>query len=430
MKEFIQYLDFGVKQPNLLRTLFLCAFCILTNVTFSLATIYEVGTGQPYPTISSLPSLIPGDIVNIHPGIYNEVKKWTDSGTLGNPITLRGVGTPRPVIDANKQNVTGKKGTPRAAWEIQGNYYVIENLEFTNARNNSYNGAGIRVLFANFTTVRNCKITFCDMGMMSSSNDNLLVEYTEVAFNGTRKFNGFSHNFYLAGGNSVIQFCYIHDAPYGQNFKTRGHYTDLLYNYIADSNEGEVGPVDGTDTTAANSNMTMIGNIVVSKPDRTGNTGKFINFGQDSGGSHNGRLYLVNNTLVAGSPSIQFLTANASDGTIVAINNIFRGSGVITPSSDYPRVSGWNNFMESSATVPPGFTTPVIGDPGFLSESQRDFHLISSSVCRNVGDGSPTYQDGSGVSHSAVPTLEYVNHLQSKQRASDGLIDSGAYEFP
>jgi hypothetical protein len=417
------------RSTGLVHTLLLSVFCVFGNATVNLAVTYEVGSGQVYPTIASLPSLIPGDLVNIHSGVYNEVKKWTDSGLPGSPITLRGVGTPRAVIDASKQNVTGKKGTPRAAWEIQGNNYVIENLEFINARNTSHNGAGIRVLFANGTTIRNCKITFCDMGVMSSSNDDLLVENSEVAFNGTRRFDGFSHNFYLAGGKSVVQFCYIHDAPYGQNFKTRGHYTELLYNYIADSNEGEVGPVDGTDTAAGNSNMAMIGNIVVSKPNRTGNTGKFINFGQDSGGSHNGTLFLVNNTLIAGSPSIQFLTANAVDGSIVAINNIFRGSDVISPASDYSRVTGWNNFVDSTATVPSGFSTNISGDPGFVNEFQRDFHLTSTSVCRNGGSGSPTYVDGAGVSHSAVPVFEYVNHTQSTTRVSDTSLDLGAYEF-
>jgi hypothetical protein len=268
------------------------------------------------------------------------------------------------------------------------------------------------------------------MGMMSSSNDNLLVEYSEIAFNGTPHFDGYSHNFYLAGGKSVVRFCYIHDAPNGQNFKTRGHYTELLYNYIADSNEGEVGPVDGADTAAPNSNMTMIGNVVVSKANRTGNTGKFINFGQDSGGSHNGTLYLINNTLIAGSPSIQFLTANASDGKIVAINNIFRGSAVITPSSDYPRVTGENNFVGAGAVIPPGFTTTVTGpDPGFVDPAQRNFHLTASSICRNIAEQSPVYVDGIGISFSGVPVFEYVNHTSGTNRFSDGLLDVGAYEF-
>src|SRR2546426_920974 len=153
---------------RILKATLLVAFICLFNLSgVSWGTTYEVGPGQPYPTIASVPPLNPDDIVNIHPGTYNEVKKWTATGTATSPITLHGVGTPRPVIDATGQDVSGRNGAPRAAWEIQGNYYLIQNLEFRNARNGN-NGAGIRVLNANATTVRNCKITYCDMGMMSS----------------------------------------------------------------------------------------------------------------------------------------------------------------------------------------------------------------------------------------------------------------------
>jgi len=391
------------------------------------ATTYDVGPGQPFTTIASLPPLNPGDIVNIHPGTYNEVRRWTDNGTPSAPITLQGVGTPRPVIDGTGQNVSGKSGTPRAIWQIEGSYYLIQNVEFKNARNGN-NGAGIRVLNNNTTTVHNCKITYCDMGMMSSGNDNLTVDHSEVAYNGTSKFNGFSHNFYLAGGSTTVQYCFIHDALFGQNFKTRGHFTQLLYNYIADSNEGEVGPVDGTDTVAANSNVAMIGNIVISEPDRTGNTSKFIDFGQDSGGAHNGTLYLVNNTLIAGSPSIDFLSASATGSTITAVNNIFVGSNTIAGVGT-AQVSGNNNWVPSTATIPPGFVATATGtDPGFVNATLRDYYLTASAQVRDLGASSPTFVDGSGVSHSAVPTVEYVRHLNNTPRLSDSALDLGAYE--
>jgi hypothetical protein len=39
------------------------------------------------------------------------------------------------------------------------------------------------------------------------------------------------------------------------------------------------------------------------------------------------------------------------------------------------------------------------------------------------------YIGGAGDSHTGVPTFEYVNHLQNRARANDGLIDLGAYEY-
>lgn len=86
--------------------------------------------------------------------------------------------------------------------------------------------------------------------------------------------------------------------------------------------------------------------------------------------------------------------------------------------------------MPSTATVPKGFTKTVKGnDPGFVNALLRNFHLKASSPCRNIGANTLTYRDGQGKSASGVPTLEYVRHMTSASRHSDGSLDAGAYEF-
>lgn len=388
-----------------------------------------MGPDQQYHTITSLPELRPGDVVNIHPGTYHEVRRWRANGTSEAPITIQGVGATRPVFDGTGQNVSGKFGAPRAIWQIEGNYYIIKNIEFKNARNGN-NGAGIRVTGAYSTIISNVKITHCDMGIMSNDNDKLVVENSEIAYNGTPHFNGYSHNFYLNGNRSTIQYCYIHDALYGQNFKTRGHFTKLLYNYIADSNEGEVGAVDSSETESPNSNMVMIGNIIVSKPDRTGNGNKFIDFGQDLGRKHNGTLYAFNNTFIAGSPSIQFLWASAPDASIVAKNNIFYGSNTITLAKYFSQVHGSNNWVADTARVPSGFRNTTQGrNPGFVNTLVRDYYLTPKSECRNIGATTLTYYDANGKASSGTPTREYVRQMKSVARVSDGSLDTGAYEY-
>ena len=120
----------------------------------------------------------------------------------------------------------------------------------------------------------------------------------------------------------------------------------MLYNYIADSQDGEVGLVDATETAATNSHAVMLGNIVISKPRLSGyNSGRFIQFGQDSGGQHNGTLYAFNNTFIAGDGRIQFLSANASGATILACNNIFYGSDQIVGTLG-GGISGSNNWLQ------------------------------------------------------------------------------------
>jgi plastocyanin len=426
----------GVALSTSIKSVFgIACFCalVLSAVSSSLqAATYNVGSGQTYPTLNSLPALNPGDLVQVNPGTYNEVVRWTRGGTAASPITIRGIGSSRPVVDANGKTVDGALPNPRAAFQIEASYITIENIEFINARNGN-NGSGIRVTSfsgttTNAVTIRNCKITYCDMGMQSDTNDNLLIESCEVAFNGTSAFSGGSHNFYLNGNKTTLRFCYIHDSLYGQNFKTRGHYTELLYNTIAYSQDGEIGMVDSANTATANSNAVMIGNIIIAKPrDSAWNHARFIQFGQDVGGTHTGTLYCLNNTFIAGDSRINFVDVNISAASAVLKNNIFSNSSTIGDGT----LSGTNNWMLSSAAIPPGVTSTVLGsDPGLVNPGARDCHLVSGSQCVNAGASSPSYVDGTGASQSGVPTLQYVVDFSSVARPVNGTLDIGAYELP
>jgi hypothetical protein len=408
---------------------FLLFILLIQSSEMTRAATYQVGPTRSYHTVGALPALTAGDVVEVDPATYNELKRWTISGTAAKPIVIRGVGGTRPVFDATNQVVDGVLPHPRAVFQVEANYITLENLEFRNARNGD-NGAGIRVTSGNNVTVRNCRITFCDMGMMCDNNSNLVVEASEIASNGTALYDGFSHNFYLGGNSATVRFCYIHDSLYGQNFKTRAHYTELLYNYIADSQDGEVGLVDAAETAATNSDAVMIGNIVISKPRVSGyNSGRFIQFGQDSGGQHNGTLFAFNNTFIAGDGRIQFLSANVTNAAIIAENNIFYGSGQLVGTVG-GGVSGTNNWALSSATIPASFSATTTGtDPAFVNRAARDLRLTKSSPCRNLGLNGLNYLDGAGTSHSGLPLFEYVNHQQNRARSTDVQLDLGAYEY-
>ena len=255
------------------KMLFLALACFGWNSTSGGAT-YQIGPTRSLQTVNGLPQLRPGDVVEIDSGTYKELMRWTSSGTATQPIVIRGVGASAPVFDAEGLRVDGVLPRPRAVFQIEGDFVTVENVEFRNARNGD-NGAGIRITSANNVTVRGCRITQCDMGIMCDNNRNLVIEACEIAFNGTPLYNGYSHNLYLGGQNATLRFCSIHDALYGQNFKSRGHYTELLYNYIADSQDGEVGLVDAAETRPANSHAVMIGNVIVSKPRQSGyNSGR------------------------------------------------------------------------------------------------------------------------------------------------------------
>jgi hypothetical protein len=397
------------------------------------AATYQVGSGKPYTTLAGLPALAPGDVVEVGSGTYHEVKRWTASGTSGAPITIRGVGATRPVIDADGLDVSGSLPHPRAVFQVEGSWVVIENFELKNARNGD-NGSGVRITgsggTADHVTIRGCRIHDCDMGIMSGLCDRTLIESCEVDHNGTALYSGYSHNFYLGGGATTVTGCWIHDSLYGQNVKSRGHYTELLYNWIADSQDGEVGLVDEAETATPNSNALVVGNVLISKNRGSGwNSERFIMFGSDSGGAHSGTMYAFNNTCIAGTTSINFLWTNRAEASIVARGNVFVGSATIS-SGNTGSVSGSGNWMPNGTSVPAGFTASVLGAaPGFVVGAARDFHLVSGSSCIGIAPASPSYVDGGGAAHVGAPTLMYQAFGTLAARPSDAALDAGAYEF-
>ena len=184
-------------------------------------------------------------------------------------------------------------------------------------------------------------------------------------------------------------------------------------------------------TDRPNSNMLMVGNIIVSKPDRTGNNAKFILFGSESGGSHDGTLYMFHNTLVAGSPKIIFAQLHDPKARAVIHNNIFLGSNRIlaTPRQSLS-VTGSHNWMPSGVEPPREFTASVSGnDPGFVNPDARDFRLGRASPCVNRGIPEMQYVDGDSFRHRVIASRSYVPHLRLNRRITVAAPDLGAFEL-
>lgn len=431
---------------------------ILTTAVFAApacATTYQVGTGQTYTTFASLPALVPDDVVEVQPGTHNDVWKMTSSGTVGHPITIRGVGASRPIIDATGfvwLNGSGPNG--RGAFHIEGNYVVIEHLEVVNAHNGDLNAAGIIVVRGDSCVIRDCSIHDNDDGIFAGELYTLTVDGCEVYHNGHG--SSYAHNFYVAGDHIIIKNCYVHDSDGGLNIKTRAHYNEILYNYIYGSADGEIQFCDeiywevigsgGTliGTGAPNSNALLMGNLIVAKAagrNVYGNYRRFIDFGSDNSGSgRDGTLYMVNNTLVAGWPAIYFVATTHANAGVVAVNNIFYGSDhIIAPSSDWADwyvssatrpMTGDHNWVHVGADVPAGFTDTIQGyAPGFVDYHNLDMRLGSwSTSAKDGGRASVTAVDGSGTTISAVPQYAYAAPLTAAPRTIVGTIDVGAYE--
>src|SRR5262249_54140327 len=114
-----------------LRSIFIILL-LLAWLGVSGAAIFQVGPTRAYHSVGALPVLKPGDIVEIDPAAYNEVKRWTAAGTAAQPIVVRGVGSTRPVFDATNQVVDGVLPNPRAVFQVEADFIALENLEFRN----------------------------------------------------------------------------------------------------------------------------------------------------------------------------------------------------------------------------------------------------------------------------------------------------------
>lgn len=359
------------------RFLALCAGLVLGS-TFARATTFHVGAKRDNASLSSvLPRLRAGDVVEIDPGTYHEINRISAVGTSAAPITIRGVGATRPIFDARDLNTSGEGTIPRGAFEIAGAHIVLEHLEIKNARNDE-NAAGVRLLHSSCATIRDCHIHDCDMGVFGDDLQTATIERSEVDHNGSEKFAGFSHNFYMQGNAVLVRDCSIHDATWGQNFKSRAHFNELRRNWIVGSNEGEVGLVDAPgNTDKPNSNALLADNFIQSRPDRTGNGAKFVLFGTESGAKHDGTLFLWRNTFVAGTNRVQFITLSDENASAQIRNNVFIGSDQILNLARKPMsLIAQHNLLPPSVTSPEGWT--------------------------NDWPQNPSYLDGEGVSHSLL----------------------------
>lgn len=320
------------------------------------AKTYQIGAARETKSLKAIAAqLQAGDIVEIDPGVYREVMKFTANGTKEAPILIRGMGDTRPIFDADGLNTDGRGPIPRGIFQIEGAYYRIEHLEFKNARNGE-NSAGIRLLTSTNAVIRDCNVNHCDMGIFGDDRETVTIENCDIGFNSTKDRSGYAHNFYMHGNRVVVRGCHIHDAPFGQNFKSRAHYNELWHNWIADSAEGEVGPVDSENTALPNSNVLLVGNVIVSSRQRTGNPSKFILFGSEMGKTHDGTLYLFHNTFVAGSPRIDFLILADPKARAVIRNNTFIGSQKILNTPQPPlSVVGSGNLLPAGIAVPQGW---------------------------------------------------------------------------
>jgi hypothetical protein len=352
----------------------------------------EVGPGKTY----SLPSEAAiaaqdGDIVEISTGIYTgDVAVWNASN-----LTLRGVGGPAHLI-ANGESAQGK-----GIWVIRGNNTTVENIEFSGARVEDNNGAGIRHEGVNLV-VRNCSFHDNQNGILTGNNPSsrIFIENSEFARNGHG--DGFSHNIYVGNVESLtLEYSYIHHARVGHNVKSRARTNYILYNRIMDEISGnasyEIDLPNG-------GNSFVIGNVI-QKGEHAENS-SVLAYAAEGATNPVQELYVINNTFVTDQPKSTFVQVQGSPTSVRLVNNIFIGDGRVLNG-----IGEESHNLKSNASV-------------LRDKNNFDYRLTNNSPPIDAG-----IAPEAAAGFPLKPEYQYVHPAKSQERSTIGAIDIGAYEY-
>jgi len=457
--------------------------CIFLFVSSAHATVYNVGPGQTYTSIGSVPweSLHAGDTVNIYWRSTPYYEKWDVGvvGTSGSPVTIHGVpdGSGNlPIIDGNGATTRSQLAfgsQTRGIIEMQygttappschSAYVTIENLEIRNASTpytfKGYAGdtqswvaqsAGIWIVDGLNVTIRNCYIHDCGNGIMTYSDDSgscwtqdFLIEGNYVTACGVSGSTQ-QHDTYCETYRITYQY-----NRYGP---PRGTPTASIGNALKDRSAGMVARfnwIDGgnrtLDLVEVEDSTTLYGkteyqktfvygNILIEEND-AGNS-QVVHFGWDNTSSRaRPKGYFYNNTVVSLRTGTTVMFMSTGSTFLDCRNNIMYVTAAgntlqIVNDSTCP-VNMTHNWLKTGyvlhgsggGTVNDDGTSVTGSSPSFVNEGGQDYHITSGSQCVNAG----TSQHADCSSYPV--NQEYVKHQQHTARAVNGTIDIGAYEY-
>ena len=332
-----------------------------------------------------------GDVVEIEPGIYyGDAAIWTQ-----NRLTIRARGG-RAHLRADGAHAEGK-----AIWVIKGAKTTIENVEFSGARVADRNGAGIR-LEGPGLTVRNGYFHDNESGILASSDleSDIVIEHSEFARNGAG--GGASHNLYIGTVRTfTLRYSYSHHAIVGHNVKSRAIKNYILYNRIADEQDGRASyAIDLPDGGLS----FVIGNLIQQGPETDNRT--IVAYGAEGYKNLLNELYFVSNTVVNDDPKGgRFLVIRQGADAVRVINNLFAGPGELLTGKADAR----SNLRTTKAD--------------FVNPDKLDYRPKVRGA--GVGKG---IDAGNAYGFSLRPSEEYRHPLGNAPRPNSGPLDLGAHQ--
>lgn len=356
----------------------------------------QVGPGQPYARpCAAIAAAAEGDkiLIDAAGGYDGDVCAWSRDR-----LTLRGVNG-RPRIDAAGQNAQGK-----AIWVIAGADTTIENVELSGCRVPDRNGAGIRQEGANLD-VRHAYFHDNENGILAGdrAGSTITIEYSEFAHNGYG--DGQSHNLYVNHVDRLVfRHNWSHGAVVGHLLKSRARENRIEYNRLT----GESGGSESYELSLPSGGLAFVVGNLIQQP-ATSENGALLDYLSEPGGANpDDRLFVANNTFVNERGSGTFLQIGAATTTpVVARNNLFHGNGTLV--------------TQAAAVLDHNYSG---SEPMFVDPARYDYRLVAGAPVIDAGT-----DPGSGAGESLRPTRVYVHPAAGADRAVDGTIDIGAYEW-
>lgn len=390
------------------------------------AATYTVGpSGRDFTQLSALVDnvdLAPGDLVLVDGGTTysgNIVVRSGDRGASGNPVTFRwnrSVGATRPILQGGSHTIKFQ----------QSNHVVFEGFDVR--------GGTSSCLFseAHDITVRDTIIRDCPShGILAADNNSgsFTLEYSEV-FNsgaGTHRHPIYMQSDEVAYPDSVftMRYNYVHDGNGGNLLKNRHERALIYYNWFEGSAYQElelIGPdcetqQSGWSPGLRREDVDLVGNVII----HTSSWPNAIRAGGDLNGRSDGRLRMVNNTILFTRPG----TANAvlvqlGVESLEMHNNVIHQTGAgaapsalrvrdasevetpyCAPTSREPwtdgrKVAGSNNWIQTSATLVPAELTGTMrgADPLLTNIAQSQLRPLGNSPLVSAGNPSPATPPG------------------------------------
>ena len=371
--------------------------------SFPALRVLQVGPGRTYarPGLAAAVAR-DGDTIEIDALVYDDdIVVWRR-----NNLTLRGVGGRAhvratrliPFTSGNDQQ-NGK-----GIWVLSGRNTTVENMEFSGARVDDKNGAGIRADGPDLTV---CNSSFHDNenGILGGGN-NVLIEYSEFAYNGGCEPGfGCSHNMYISGDTNrfTLRYSTSHHAKIGHAVKSRAKENRILYNRLMDERTGTSSYI----VDLPNGGLSyLVGNLLQQGPDTDNST--IVAYGAEGLSNPKNELYFVNNTVANDFSGGVFVSTAGGTTVFKAANNLFVGSGT---------VFGGKQPTEAASNL-------VTPSPALFDRSNYDYRLTAASPARDAGRN-PGFANGFDL----APVSHYVHPAHRQDRPLSAPIDIGAYEY-